>query len=90
MMNYEEKDLSGIQEINDEQLDTIVGGAAIGDVVKVKSWQVTYCAKCGKLLMEYEATIVGERGVVDGKKLYWVKRSCCGYRSSVVETAIVD
>ena len=80
---------NGIMELDDDQLDAVNGGAAIGDVVQIHSLKVAYCPKCGKLLQDYEATITGLRGVLEGKNVYWIKLSCCGNRSSVIETSII-
>lgn len=89
MKDLENMDFNGMEELDDEQLDNVSGGVSIGDVVRAKSWEVKYCPRCGKLLLDYEATITGVRGTVDGKTLYWITRSCCGYKSSVSETAII-
>lgn len=80
---------NGMIELDDDQLDTVSGGVSVGDVVQVKSFKVEYCRGCAKLLTNYEATITGVRGVLDGKTVYWIKRSCCGYKSSVSETSIL-
>ena len=76
-------------ELGDDELDAAVGGYEAGQKVRCNRWSVDYCPKCGKLLLNYEATITGVRGVVDGKTLYWVTFSCCGYRTSVSESAII-
>ena len=76
-------------ELGDDELDQVVGGYEIGQKVRCKSWDVKYCPKCGKLVMNYDATIAGVRGELDGKTLYWVTRDCCGYRTSVSEAAII-
>ena len=76
-------------ELGDAELDAVVGGYEAGQKVRCNRWSVDYCPKCGKLLLNYEATITGVRGVVDGKTLYWVTFDCCGYRSSVSESAII-
>ena len=76
-------------ELDDNELDAVVGGYSIGDRVLCKSQMVQYCPRCGKLVMEYEATITGIRGEVDGRTFYWVTRDCCGYKTSVSEIAIV-
>ena len=76
-------------ELGDDALDAVVGGYEAGQKVRCNRWSVEYCPKCGKLLLNYEATITGVRGVVDGKTLYWVTFSCCGYRTSVSESAII-
>ena len=75
-------------ELNDEDLDTVVGGVSIGDTVLCSHDDIVYCANCGRLLKNYEATITGVRGVLNGKKLYWVTRNCCGHKSSIIETEI--
>ena len=76
-------------ELGDDELDTVVGGYGVGDKVRCKSLSVQYCNGCGRLLMDYEATITGVRGELDGKTLYWITRSCCGRKTSVIETSIV-
>lgn len=89
MKELENIEFNGMEELDDELLDNVSGGVAIGDVVQVKSSQVLYCENCGRLLMNYQATITGVRGTLDGKTVYWVTRNCCGYKSNVIETAIV-
>jgi len=79
---------NGISELNDDQLDTVVGGYGIGDKVICSHDDISYCSNCGRLLKSYEATITGVRGVLHGKTLYWVTRSCCGHKSSIIETEI--
>lgn len=75
-------------------MDTAISGKkhlySIGDVVNCKKWTVEYCPKCGKLIMYYQATITGFRGIdaQDGKDVYWITRHCCGYKTSVSEIAI--
>ena len=76
-------------ELEDTELDVVVGGYSVGDTVRCKSLTVQYCAGCGKLLMNYEATITGIRGELDGKTLYWITRKCCGHKTSVIETSII-
>lgn len=78
------------EELDDDILETVVGGVSVGDVVKIRSNRIDYCAKCGHLLTNYEATITGVRGVLDGKTIYWITRNCCGYHSSVSEVSIVN
>ena len=75
-------------ELDDDQLENISGGFAVGDVVKISSWQVQYCPRCGTLIANLPATITGIRGTVDNKTNYWVTYSCCGYKSSSIETAM--
>jgi hypothetical protein len=82
----EEKDFVPT-ELDDAQLEGISGGYEIGSVVNIHSGMVKYCPGCGRLIMNIPATITGVRGVLDGKTLYWVTYSCCGYRSSSSETA---
>lgn len=76
-------------ELNDDELDTVVGGYGVGDTVQCKSSTIKYCSKCGKLMNNYSATITGVRGVLDGKTVYWITLSCCGNKTSVIETSIV-
>ena len=76
-------------ELNDEELDTVVGGYGIGDTVLCSHDDIVYCSNCGRLLKNYSTTITGVRGVLDGKTLYWVTRKCCGHKSSIIETEIL-
>lgn len=76
-------------ELSDDELDTVVGGYEVGQKVRCMKWSIEYCPRCGQLLQNYEATIMGVRGVMDGKTLYWITRDCCGYRTSVSESAII-
>ena len=89
MDEFENNNFDNIQELNDDQLNQIVGGVSVGDVVQLRSNVIQYCPRCAKLLMNYEATITGLRGVLDGKKIYWITRKCCGYKTSVIESDIV-
>ncbi len=57
-------------------------------VVRVRNDKIEYCSRCARLIMNYEAIITGIRGVLDGKIIYWVTRSCCGAKSSIIETSI--
>ena len=75
-------------ELNDEELDTVVGGVSIGDTVLCSHSDIVYCSNCGRLLKNYEVTITGVRGVLNGHTLYWVTRKCCGHKSSIIDTEI--
>lgn len=75
-------------------IDTAISGKkhlySIGDVVNCykSSTDTEYCRNCGKLLKNYQATIRGIRGTLDGKDVYWIYRNCCGHKTSVIETEI--
>ena len=75
-------------ELNDEELDTVVGGYDVGATVHLRGTDGPYC-QCGKMLSGYGVTITGVRGVQDGNTVYWITYNCCGRRSSVIETEIV-
>ena len=80
--------IAGMEALDDDMLDNVSGGSVnIGDVVHVNTHRVNYCPSCGKLSMEYDATITGIRGVLDGSTVYWITRSCCGYRSSAIDSS---
>lgn len=81
--------MNGISELNDEQLEKVVGGYDIGDTVRCRRDVIEYCSNCGRLLTNYEATLTGLRGVLDGKKIFWATRKCCGWKSSLIETEII-
>ena len=76
-------------ELNDDELEQVVGGISIGDTVTCSADMISYCSNCGRLLKNYSVTITGVRGVLDGKTLYWVTRNCCGHKSSIIETEIL-
>ena len=75
-------------ELNDEELDNVVGGYGVGDTVTCSHADIVYCSNCGRLLKNYSATITGVRGVLDGHTLYWVTRNCCGHKTSIIDTEI--
>ena len=75
-------------ELSDEELDRVVGGVSIGDTVLCSHADIVYCSNCGRLLKNYEVTITGVRGVLDGHTLYWVTRNCCGWKASIIDTEI--
>ena len=75
-------------ELNDDELDNVVGGYGVGDTVTCSADAISYCSNCGRLLKNYEVTITGVRGVLKGKTIYWVTRKCCGHKSSIIETEI--
>lgn len=77
-------------ELNDEDLEKVVGGYSIGDKVNCSHDEIAYCSNCGRLLKNYEVTITGVRGVLNGHTLYWVTRSCCGHKSSIIDTEILN
>jgi len=79
---------NGLSELNDDQLDTVVGGYNIGDKVICSHNDIVYCSNCGRIRKNYEVTITGVRGVLDGHTLYWITRSCCGHKSSIIDTEI--
>lgn len=76
-------------ELADNELNMVVGGYDAGTTVHCKSTTVQYCKNCGRLIQNYDATITGVRGVLDGKTVYWIKLNCCGYKTSVIESSIV-
>jgi len=88
-MNDSRKD-NKITTLNEEELNQMVGGYSVGDTVRCSFADIAYCANCGRLLKNYDVTITGVRGVLDGKTIYWVERRCCGHKSSVIETEILD
>lgn len=66
----------------------MVGGYGVGDTVRCSHDSIDYCSNCGRLLKNYDVTITGVRGELDGHTLYWVTRKCCGHKSSIIETEI--
>ena len=86
LITMENKDL---RELTEEELENVSGGYSVGDVVRIRNNMVVYCNNCGALLMNYEATIRGVRGVLNGHTVYWITRKCCGHKTSEIETAFV-
>ena len=78
-----------IKELNDRDLEQVVGGYKVGDTVQCSPDMIAYCSNCGRLLKNYDVTITGIRGVLNGNTLYWVERKCCGHKSSIIETEIL-
>ncbi|MBR2869139.1 MAG: hypothetical protein IKB88_08800 [Clostridia bacterium] len=86
-------------EIDDDMLDAVSGGTGadtvvtlkyrVGDVVIINPPTIDYCPRCAKLLKNYEATITGVRGILNGNPIYWITRKCCGYKTSEIEHVIV-
>ena len=90
---------NGPAELSDDTLDAVTGGTGtdtvvtlkyrVGEVVVATRDMIDYCQNCARLLKNYEVTITGVRGILNGVPLYWVKRSCCGHKSSVIEYEIL-
>ncbi len=90
---------NGPIELSDDALDAVAGGTGadtvvtlkyrVGDVVIINPNEINYCPSCAKLLKNYEATITGVRGILDGVPIYWITRKCCGYKTSEIEYAIL-
>ena len=73
---------NGLSELNDDQLDTVVGGYSIGDKVLCSYDSIRYCPGCGRLLKNFEVTIDGVVGkMYDGTMVYEVTYSCCGRKT---------
>lgn len=81
--------VTGSPEMSDDELDQIVGGYGVGDTLLCSRDDIDYCSNCGRILKNYEVTITGVRGVLDGHALYWVTRNCCGHKSSIIDTEIL-
>ena len=89
----------GPVEISDDILDAVAGGTGtdtvvtlkyrVGDVVIINPPEINYCPRCAKLLKNYEATITGVRGILNGVPIYWITRKCCEYKTSEIENVIV-
>lgn len=90
---------NGPEELSDDMLDMVSGGTgtdsgvtfkyAVGDTVIINPCKIDYCPRCATLLMNYEATITGIRGILDGVPVYWITRKCCEYKTSEIEYAIL-
>jgi len=68
-------------ELNDEELENVVGGFEIGDHVVAHSYSLTYyCPGCGKLATYAYGTVIGKEWY-EREQHYWliVKYDCCGY-----------
>ncbi|MBQ8227694.1 MAG: hypothetical protein IJZ88_01635 [Clostridia bacterium] len=90
---------NGPEELSDDALDAVAGGTGadtvvtlkyrVGDVVIINPPIIDYCPSCARLLKNFEATITGIRGILDGNPLYWITQKCCGHKTSVIEYVIV-
>ena len=76
-------------ELNDDLPEQVSDGVEIGDTVTCTKSAIEYCSGCGRLLRNYQATIVGVRGVLDGNTIYWITRNCCGKKTSMSELEIL-
>lgn len=77
-------------ELNDDELKNVAGGYGVGDTVRCQGKMLNYCPSCGRLLMDYEATITGVRGMYDdGLTAYWATLNCCGKKTTIYESEIV-
>lgn len=90
MIDHSKNSFLPMEELDDDMLDHVVGGVEIGDTVTCTKSAIEYCSGCGRLLKNYQATIVGVRGVLDGKTVYWITRNCCGKKTSMIETEILE
>lgn len=87
MMN--QKYEAPIEELNDDELDSVVGGISVGDTIHIRRGRVEYCPTCGRLVMDINATVTGIRGQRNGVTYYWISYQCCGHRTSVGDDVIV-
>ncbi len=46
MKQFENLDLSEIQELDDDMLEEVTGGVEVGDVVRVRNDKIEYCSRC--------------------------------------------
>lgn len=73
-------------ELNDDELDSVVGGVNVGDSVKVDSKMIRYCPGCGKLAMVFTGTVVGKTYYEKGGFYFFdVRSNCCGYVERATE-----
>lgn len=70
--------------------EVLPGGRYVGEVVLCSKTRIEYCNTCGILLRNYSVTITGHRGVLDGYNVYFVTRKCCGQKTSIIETEIIN
>jgi len=84
-MENMEKDMA----LNDDCLEEVTGGYGVGDTVLIRPNRIEYCPNCARLIANLPVTLTGVRGVLDGKTIYWVTYSCCGHRTSRIETDIL-
>ena len=78
-----------LHELSDNELENVSGGVSVGDVVRIRGNRIDYCSNCANMLLNYEATITGVRGVLDGHTVYWITRKCCGFKSSEIDTSFI-
>lgn len=75
-------------ELTDDELDNVVGGAAIGDRVQMDARMIRYCPGCHRLARIVKGTVVDrmyyEKG---GYYLVNIKSDCCGYVERAMESS---
>ena len=67
-------------EMNDAELEKVVGGFNIGDHVVANARMIRYCPGCGKLAMYSYGTIVGITWYEKEQHYFLdIKTDCCGH-----------
>lgn len=84
-MNTDFDKESTIQELNDTELDSVVGGFSKGDRIEYKNYK-----KCPTCLASIPcATLLMYRGLDPNSERAWIVRTgCCGTIFSCVESEI--
>jgi len=73
-------------ELNDDELDKVVGGIDVGDRVKVDCHMICYCPGCGRGYTSFYGTVTGKNWYEKNKHyILMVKADCCGYESRAVD-----
>jgi len=74
-------------ELDDDELDAVVGGVSVGKHVKMDSRMVRYCPGCGKLASVVTGTVVGKMYYEKGGCCFVdVRSDCCGYVERALES----
>ena len=75
-------------ELNDEELENVVGGVSVGDRARVNARVIRYCPGCNRLATIVNGTVIDKMYYAKGGYyLVNVKSDCCGYVERAVESA---
>lgn len=67
-------------ELNDEELDKVVGGIAVGDRVQVNTRMIRYCPGCSRIASVFYGEVIGKAYYEKGGHYFVdIKSDCCGY-----------
>ena len=66
-------------ELNDEELENVVGGFSVGDRVRSNSRTIQYCPNCGKVSMVIYGTVIRKIWYEEEQHYFLeIELECCG------------